>query len=131
MGILECLESLPALETLVMYIGPLCVQYNDLFKAFVPIDADETSGRNRSRREGQISGVLCTRLESLQIEGIHLTLKPEVKSILKDIIDLRAIKGSPMRNFTFYSQLHSISSNWEPIGGMGALLWRGFQPGDL
>jgi len=114
--ILEILESLPAMETLVMYIKPLGVQYIDSHKAFVPMGTEETSGPNQSSWEGQISGVLCTRLEDLQIEGIHLTLKPEVMPILKDIVTLRAIIGYLLRNLTFYSQWHSITGNWGPIG---------------
>ena len=63
--ILDILGSLPALEPLVMYIKPLGVQYIDSLKAFVPMGAEETSGRNQSSWEGQISGVLLHNVGGL------------------------------------------------------------------
>ena len=51
--ILKILEMLPALETLVVYIKLLGVQYINSLKAFIPMGAEETSGWNQSSWEGQ------------------------------------------------------------------------------
>ena len=101
--VIKILGLLPALGTLI--IGgycqlPSCV---DLFEAFVPVNVPGPSRLDQSSLEGQISRVLCPRLESLQIEGIRLTKK--LMPILQDIVTLRAIIGSPLKSFTFCDDL--------------------------
>ena len=107
-----------ALETLVIDVGYLDDPYVDSFEAFIPRNAQGTSGLHQSSWEGQVSGVLCPRLESLQIEGIPLTWltdeEPELMAVLKDIVSLRAINGSPLKSFTFLSGYPN--KRWELIG---------------
>jgi hypothetical protein len=83
----------------------------NLFKALIPSNVPRTSGWNQSSRESQISGVLCPRLESLQIEDIWIPEESELLPILKSIVTLRAIFGSPLKSFTFYA-----SESWDKVG---------------
>jgi hypothetical protein len=75
--IIKILRSLPALETLVIDEEYLNSPYVSFFKAFVPRDTWWTSG------------VLCPRLDSLQIEGIDLAKQPKLLGVLKDIVHFR------------------------------------------
>ena len=74
------------------------------------------SGPNQSRWEGQISGVICSRLESLQIERINLIHQAELMPVLKDIVILRAAIGSPLKSFTFDSDEDGVPQKWQLIG---------------
>ena len=118
-NIIQILRSVPALETLIIdnsYIETRCVEF---FKAFVPFRAQKT---DVSSGEGQISGVLCPKLQSLQIEGICVTEQPELMSVLKDMVTLRAIIGSPLKSFTFnvsYAAPKNSKHQWELIGKDG------------
>ena len=122
LDVVEILGSLPALETLVIDWIYLCHPYDDSFKAFfdafIPRNAQGTSGLHQSGWEGQVSGVLCPRLESLQIEDILLTTltdeEPELMAVLRDIVFLRAINGCHLKSFTFFSEY--CNRKWELIG---------------
>jgi len=110
----KILRSLPALETLVLSCWHLVTPYVTFFEAFIPMNAQGTS---EPIWEGQIPEVLCPRLESLQIEGISRTIQPELMPVLKNIVTLRAIIGSPLKSFTFY---HWGPKKWELIGRDGS-----------
>ena len=75
----KVLGLFPALESLIVGISHSCV---DCLEAFIPVNMPGPSGPNQSGWEGQISGLLCPRLESLQIENITLTGKAELSKIL-------------------------------------------------
>jgi len=111
----KILGSLPALETLVLYYKHLVKPYVTFYEAFIPMNAQGTS---EPIWEGQIPKVLCPRLESLQIEGIRPTVQPELMPVLKNIVTLRAIIGSPLKSFTFYDW--SPYQKWELIGRDGS-----------
>jgi len=113
----KILGSLPALETLVLYYGHLVKPYVTFFEAFIPMNAQGTS---EPIWEGQIPEVLCPRLESLQIEGISPTVQPELMPVLKNIVTLRAITGSPLKSFTFYYGYPD--TKWELIGRDGSFM---------
>ena len=114
---IKILALLPALEALIIcfYDGHLSfVDYRD---AFVPMNVPGPSGPNQSSSEGRILGVLCPRLESLQIEGISLTEQAELMPVLKNIVTGRAAFGSPLKSFTFYFHEHpEAPQNWQLIG---------------
>jgi hypothetical protein len=112
--VIKVLRSLPALGILVIDTKYLVDQYVNFFEAFVPMGAPGTSGLNQSSWEGEISGLLCPRLESLQIEGITLIKHPELMPVLKDIVTLHAIIGSPLNSITFYER--DPEKKWELIG---------------
>jgi hypothetical protein len=117
-GIVKILGSLPALETLVLPGTHELIPFVTFFESLMPMVAQWTSGLNQSSWEDEISEVLCPRLESLQIEGIRLTDQPKLMPVLKDIVTLRAIIGSPLKSFTFY---HSHPpKKWELIGRVGS-----------
>ena len=110
--VVRILRSLHALETLVIDSTYLGGPYVDFFKAFIPMRAQGTPGLNQSTWKGQVSGVLCPRLESLQIEQILLT--DELMAVLKDVVSLRAINGFPLKSFTFLSRFPN--KKWELVG---------------
>ena len=114
----KILALLPALESLIVGVEYRRSSFVDCLEAFVPMNMLGTSGPNQSSWEGQISGVLCPRLESLQIEGISLTERTELMPVLKDIVTLRAAIGFPLRSLTFYFQgSQREGQKWELIGG--------------
>jgi len=117
----KILGSLPALETLVLHKQHLGYPYITFFEAFIPMNAQGTS---EPIWEGQIHEVLCPRLESLQIEGIRATVQPELMPVLKSIVTLRAIIGSPLKSFTFYHRGWNSNSSqkWELIGRDGSFM---------
>ena len=117
-AVIKIIGSLPALETLITGDTFLTTPYVNFFMAFVPImDVLGPSGLNQSTSEGQKSGVLCRRLESLQIEGISPADQAELMPVLKDIVTLRAIIGSPLKSFTFYHDEYPAEpQKWQLIG---------------
>jgi len=100
----KILGSLPALETLVL--DWQCIRDSPVtfFEAFIPMNAQSTS---ELIWEGQTPEVLCPRLESLLIELTESTIQPELMPTLRDIVTLRAIFGSPLKNFSFCSVLYA------------------------
>jgi len=112
----KILGSLPALETLVLHKRHLHYPYVTFFEAFIPMNAQ---GNSEPIWEGQIPEVLCPRLESLQIEYISPTDQPELMPVLKSIVTLRAIIGSPLKSFTFYID---DPEKWELIGRDGSFM---------
>jgi len=113
----KILGSLPALETLVLHALHLDGPYVTFFEAFIPMNAQGTS---EPIWEGHIPEALCPRLESLQIEGIRPTDQPELMPVLKSIVTLRAITGSPLKSFTFYDGYPN--KKWELIGRDGSFM---------
>jgi hypothetical protein len=110
--IIKILRSLPALVTLAIDRECLRFPYVRFFEAFVPRDVRGTSGLNLSNGEGWVSGVLCPRLESLQIEGLDLTQLRELVDVFEDIVTLRSSTGSTLNSFTFYE----LRTQWELVG---------------
>ena len=119
-AVIKILESLPALETLIIDYWPLIIfrSFDDVFGALLPSNVPGPSALNQSSWKGQISGVLCPRLESLQIQGLKLTGRADLMPVLKDIVTLRAIIGSPLKSFTFFCHQHPKGpQKWQLIGG--------------
>ena len=112
----KILESLPALETLVLNSVHLVDPYITFFEAFIPMNAQ---GISELIWEGRIPKVLCPRLGSLQIEGIRISDQPKLMPVLEDIVTLRAIIGSPLKSFTFYHWNSYPKEKWELIGRDG------------
>ena len=96
--LIQALRSLPVLKSLILADG------SDLdaafFGEFVPMHPNETAGLMRSNDEGQISAILCPTLKSLLIEGCGPTEPVELIPILKQVVTLRALCGSPLERFT-------------------------------
>jgi len=102
--ITKILEPLLALETLVLHNRK---PYGIHLEAFI-----------------RIPEVLCPRLESLQIEGIRPTDQPGMMPILKSIVTLRAIIGSPLKSFTYghWNQYPCSFQKWELVGRDGSFM---------
>ena len=96
--LIPILRSLPLLETLIItaWDGSHC------FTAFLPMDADEASGLKQTSAEGNTLAVLCPRLQHLQIYSNPLYVLPDLVPTFKDIVNLRAERGSPLKVFTFF-----------------------------
>ena len=107
----------------VGWLTTVVYPYVTFFEAFIPMNAQGTS---EPIWEGQIPEVLCPRLESLQIEGINLTGEPELMPVLKNIVTLRAIIGSPLKSFTFYDDYPD--KKWELIGRDGSFIMEEVDP---
>jgi hypothetical protein len=112
---LKILISVPALETLIIDASNLALPYVNLFEAFILMDVRGTSRLSQLSWERQTPRVLCPRLQSLKIEGIDLTKQPDLIPVLKDIVTLRAISGSPLKSFTFYFDDIYAETKWELI----------------
>jgi len=114
--LIPILRSLPLLETLIISSWGGVVS----FKAFLPRDADGTSGLKLTSREGKTLEFLCPRLQTLQIEGRGNFVHPELVPILKDIVTLRAVYGSPLKVFTISEIMSWAGNKFELIGKDGS-----------
>ena len=121
------LESVPALETLVLTSTYIAAPFTPFLGAFTPCNAQVAFALNQSSREGRIPGILCPRLESLQIEGISLTEHSGLIPVLKSMVNLRAFIGSPLKGFTFYFPWHP-GKKWELIGTDGSFIMKEIVP---
>jgi len=114
--LIPILRSLPSLETLIISSQRGVAS----FRAFLPMDANGTSGLKRTSSEGQRLDLFCPRLQSLQIEGQDPSAEPELIPILKDIVALRAECGSPLKGFTFFEFWSEPGRRFELIGRNGS-----------
>ena len=115
--VIKILGSLPALETLITGGRDLTDPYVHFFEAFVPMNVPGPSVLNQSSWKSQISGVICPRLKSLQIENNCLTQQAELMPVFKDIVTLRALIGCPLKSFTFYFYEYPKGpQKWQLIG---------------
>ena len=86
---LRCLRSLKHL-----IIGHGSDLHAGFFREFVPMYVS-------SHYEGHIS-LLCPTLRRFWIEGFDPTEQRELMPVLKEVVILRAVSGSPLEMFTFY-----------------------------
>ena len=96
--LIPILSSLSLLETLIITTWSGV----ESFEAFLPMNANGTSGLKQPSDDGKALVVLCPRLRHLQIESEVLWVRPDLIPFAKDIITLRAECGSPLKVFTFY-----------------------------
>jgi hypothetical protein len=111
--LIQILASVPVLESLIVGNGAkLNVHF---FRALVP---NRTSGPNGLT---QIPTVLCPMLKSLQVEGVDPTEQSEMMHVLRVVVMLRAVEGSPLKWFTFVVFQPGPGSVFEMIGEDGSL----------
>ena len=127
MDLIKILESLPALDTLIIVWSPLAPPSVDFFKAFVPIVTRETSHLTKESGEGQLPAVLCPKLESLQIEDIDPHKHPQLMSVLEEIVAVHATVGSLLKSLTFLDS----GRKWELIGMDGRLTMTEVVPAEV
>ena len=115
--LIPILRSLSLLDTLT-----ICSQLDALsFRAFLPMDANATSGLKQASGEGRRL-VLCPRLQCLRIEWKAHSMPPELIPILKDVVTLRADCGSPLESFTFAKVPSKRGREFELIGRDGSFI---------
>jgi len=114
----QVLRCLPVLETLILGSGPILDAA--FFGEFVLMDLNETSAPVQSRDVGRASAVLCPMLTSLCIEGLDPTERRELIPILKEVVIIRAVGGSPLKTFTLYHSMYG--RKWELIGSNGTFV---------
>ena len=96
--LIQGLRCLPVLKSLILANGSDLAA--DFFGEFVPMHTNETAALMQSDNESQIIAILSPMLKSLLIEGCDLTQRPELIPILKQVVTLRAVCGSPLKRFT-------------------------------
>jgi hypothetical protein len=95
----QVLRPLRSLETLAFSFPPDM----ECFGSLLPLSANEASELKQSRSEGHSPGVFCPILQSLQLVGTDPSKAPSLIPILKNVVNLRALYGSPLKSFTFTS----------------------------
>jgi len=113
--LVQVLRCLPVLETLILGSSPWLDA--DFFGEFVKMDLNETSAPVQSRYVGRVSAILCPMLRSLRIERLSLTERRDLIPVLKEVVIIRAVGGSPLKTFTCYPT-HG-RRKWELIGRNG------------
>ena len=114
--LIPILRSVPLLETLIITAWDGVKS----FEAFLPLDANGTSGLEQPSGERETFTVLCPRLWHLQIECENLWVQPDQAPFIKDIITLRAKWGSPLRVFTISEFSRKPGRKFELIGRDGS-----------
>ena len=110
------LRWLPLLETLII----TALEGVDLFRAFLPMDANATSGLKQTSGEGKMLAVLCPRLQHLQIEREDIWVQPPLVLYAKIIISQRAVCGSPLKVFSCAQFSPKPGRKFELIGRDGS-----------
>ena len=124
--LIPILRTLPSLETLVISTRRGVVS----FRAFLPMDANGTSGLTQMSIDGQMLALLCPRLRSLQIEWKVPSMQSALVPILKDVVTLRAECGSPLKTFTFSNVLCKPGRMFELIERDGSFTTEDILPGE-
>jgi hypothetical protein len=85
------------------------------------MDAYQASRLEQSTGEGQTPAILCPMLQSLQIDSPVSSSKPMLMAILKEVVALRAMCGSPLKSVTlsFSRGLSKPQDKFELIGRDG------------
>jgi len=117
--LVQVLRFLPVLETLILGSGP--VLDADFFGEFMQMDLNETFAPVQSRLVGRASAFLCPMLTSLCIEGLDPTKRRELIPVLKEVVIIRAVGGSPLKTFTLY-YFQKGRGKWELIGSNGSFV---------
>ena len=116
--LIQALRCLPVLKSLILANG------SDLdaafFGEFVPMHPKETTGLMQPHDECQISPILCPMLRSLLIERCGPPKPVELIPVLKQVVTLRAVCGSPLKRFTFSSI--ELGTKFELIGSQGCFV---------
>ena len=97
--LIQALRCLRVLKHLI--IGHGSDLYAGFFREFVPMHQNWLSVLVSSHYEGHIS-LLCPTLRNLLIEGFDPTEQRELMPVLREVVILRAVCGSPLEMFTFY-----------------------------
>ena len=115
---IRALRCLPVLKSLILAYG------TDLdsafFEGFLPMGPNGTSVVRQSSDEGQKSVILCPMLRSFLIEEFDSTEQLELIPVLKDVVTLRAVGGSPLTTFTLFDFV--LGRKFELVGSHGSFV---------
>ena len=100
LDLIQVLVSLPLLESLVIR-GPNSGLNAPFFRAFVPMDLNNTSGLKELGAESQVA-MPWPMLKSVWIEDANPRDCPVLMTVLKDVVTQRAVGGSPLKRLTFW-----------------------------
>ena len=114
--LIQVLECLPGLQSLILGNGSRLDA--DFFGEFIPMAPNETSAVKQSSNEGQKSVILCPMLRSFLVEEFDSTEQRELTLVLKDVVTLRAVGGSPLKGFTLFD--FALGRKFELIGSRGS-----------
>ena len=116
--LIQALRCLPVLKTLILADG------SDLdvifFGEFVQMYPSETTILMQSYDEGRILPILCPMLRNLLIEDYDPTEPVELIPVLKQVVTLRAMCSSPLKQFTLTAI--KFGRKFELIGSQGGLV---------
>ena len=98
--LIQILRCLPVLKSLIVANGSDL--HADLFGEFVPMGPNGTSVLKQSHDEGRISAILCPMLRCFLVEDFDSTELLELTPVLKDIVTLRSVAGSPLKHFALF-----------------------------
>ena len=113
--LIPILRLLPLLETLIITTRHGAIS----FEAFLPMDGNEISGLKQTSGDGKTLAVLCPRLRNLQIEYVEWWESPHTIPYAKDIINLRAECGSPLKVFTLFEFWRKPRRKYDLVGRDG------------
>ena len=114
------LKLAPLLETLI--ISTWAVE--SALRAFLPMDTNGTSGLKRTSSQGKTLTMLCPRLRHLQMENEYFEAYRPLIAIAKNVITLRAKRGSLLKVIAF-SPFRSKRGRKVELIGMGGNLTTG------
>jgi hypothetical protein len=104
-NLIQILRSVPVLDTLI--VGNGAKLDVDFFRALVP---NKTSRWRESCGVTQFPTVLCPILNRLQVEGIDPTKKSGLMHVLRGVVRLRAVAGSPLQGLTLWHLTLSLQA---------------------
>jgi hypothetical protein len=114
--LIQVLRCLPVLESLILGDGSYLDA--DFFGEFVSMDPNGSALLKQSSNGGQISVMLCPMLKHLVIEEFDPTEQLELIPLFRELVILRAMGGSPLKQFTLFDFEHR--RKFELIGGHGS-----------
>ena len=113
--VIQALQCLPVLKYLILANG------SDLdsafFGEFIPMGPNGTSVVRQSSDKGQKSVILCPMLRSFLIEEFDSTKQLELIPVLKEVVTLRAVGGSPLKRFTLFD--FALGRKFRLVGSHG------------
>ena len=115
---IQALRCLPVLKRLILANGLRLDA--DFFGEFIPMGATKTPVRKQSSDEGRKSVILCPALENFLVEEFDSTEQLGLVPVLKDVVTLRRVGGSPLKWFSLFD--FTLRRKFELIGSHGRFM---------
>ena len=98
--LIQALRCLPVLKSLIVANGSDLDA--DFFGEFVPMGPNGTSVLKQPHDERRVSAILCPMLRRFLIEDFDSTEQLELIPVLKDVVTLRSVAGSPLKRLILF-----------------------------